>query len=81
MDSRGGHEPLYRAHPDWFAVDADGKPYRSGELYQACINGPYYDQYVPQILREIIERSHPQQQGPQGVDHRALITEPKWAIG
>jgi hypothetical protein len=60
MDSRGGHEPLYRAHPDWFAIDANGTPYRSGEMYQACINSPYYEQYIPQILREIIQRSHPQ---------------------
>src|SRR5579872_320733 len=33
MDSSKGHEALYRAHPDWFALDAFGKPYKSGEFY------------------------------------------------
>lgn len=60
MDSNRAHEPMYRAHPDWFAVDFNGRPYRAGELYVACINGPYYRVYLPDVLREIIERSHPQ---------------------
>ena len=29
MDSNSAHEDLYRAHPDWFTVDASGKPYRN----------------------------------------------------
>ena len=57
MDSNRTHEPFYRAHPDWFALDASGKPYRAGELYLMCINSPYYDEYIPDVLREIIERS------------------------
>jgi hypothetical protein len=60
MDSNRAHEEMYRAHPDWFAVDANGRPYRAGELYVSCINGPYYRQYLPDVLREIIERSKPQ---------------------
>lgn len=60
MDSSRAHEPFYRAHPDWFTVDASGKPFRAGELYVACINGPYYAQFIPDVLREIIGRSHPQ---------------------
>jgi hypothetical protein len=60
MDSNRAHEPMYHAHPDWFAVDAAGKPYRAGELYVSCINGPYYEQYLPDIHREIIERTHPE---------------------
>ncbi len=59
MDSNRAHEPLYQAHPDWFAVDADGRPYRAGELYISCINGPYYDEHIPAILREIIEWEKP----------------------
>ena len=43
MDSNRTHEELYRAHPDWFAVDAAGRPYRAGELYVTCINSPYYE--------------------------------------
>ncbi len=60
MDSNRAHEAFYKAHPDWFAVDAGGKPYRAGELYVSCINGPYYEEYLPGVLREIIERSHPE---------------------
>lgn len=60
MDSNRAHEDFYRAHRDWFARDAQGSPYRSGELYVTCINSPYYDEWIPGILREIIERSHPE---------------------
>ena len=29
-------------------------------MYVTCINSPYYDEYIPGVLREIIERSHPE---------------------
>jgi Hypothetical glycosyl hydrolase 6 len=60
MDSNRAHEEFYRAHPDWFAVDEAGRPHRAGELFIACVNGPYYDQHIPAILREIAERYHPE---------------------
>jgi hypothetical protein len=60
MDSNRTHEAFYNAHPDWFALDALGKPYRAGELYVTCVNGPYYEVYLPGVLREIIERTHPE---------------------
>ena len=60
MDSNRAHEAFYRAHPDWFAVDAEGKPYRDTDLYVACVNSPYYHEYIPSVLREIIERSRPE---------------------
>jgi hypothetical protein len=60
MDSNRAHEPLYRAHPDWFAVDADGKPFKAGEMFVACINSPYYEEWIPGILREIVTRYHPE---------------------
>jgi hypothetical protein len=60
MDSNRTHEAFYKAHPDWFAVDASGKPYRAGKLYLTCVNSPYYHEYIPGILREIIERTHPE---------------------
>jgi hypothetical protein len=59
MDSNRVHEPLYKAHPDWIAVDDTGAPYRSGDLFVTCINGPYYREYLPDVMREIIERSRP----------------------
>ncbi|HVX86844.1 MAG TPA: beta-galactosidase [Phycisphaerae bacterium] len=60
MDSSKAYQPLYDAHPDWFAVDAGGRPYRSGEYYLSCINTAYYSQWLPDIMREIIERYHPE---------------------
>ncbi len=59
MDSNRADKRFYVEHPDWFTHDAEGVPYRAGEHYIACINGPYYREYLPEILREIIERSHP----------------------
>ena len=59
MDSNRAHEEFYRAHPDWFAVDAEGRPHKAGELFVTCVNGPYYDEHIPAILREIAERYHP----------------------
>jgi hypothetical protein len=59
MDSNRAAEDFFKAHPDWFARDRDGEPIRAADKYVACINGPYYEEYVPGILREIIERSHP----------------------
>ncbi len=60
MDSNGAHEEFYRAHPDWFTVDANGRPYQSRELYVSCVNGPYYSEHIPAILREIATRYHPE---------------------
>ena len=40
MDSNRAHEDLYEAHPDWFAIDADGNPYRAADLYITCVNSP-----------------------------------------
>src|SRR5215510_14075197 len=59
LDSNRTHEAFYKAHPDWFAVDASGKPYRAGDLYVTCVNSPYYEEYIPAILREVIGRSRP----------------------
>jgi len=60
MDSGGAGEEFYQAHPDWFAVDAGGQPYRARGLYVSCINGPYYRDYIPDLLREIAGRYQPE---------------------
>jgi hypothetical protein len=59
MDSNRVHEPFYVAHPDWMARDAEGEPYRAGEMYVTCVHSPYYDQYLPAVLREIAARYRP----------------------
>jgi len=60
MDSNRAHEDLYRAHPDWFALDNTGRPHKAGDLFVTCVNSPYYEEHIPSILREIIERYHPE---------------------
>ena len=60
MDSNRTAEDFFKQHPDWFARDAKGDPYRAADKYITCINSPYYDEYLPGVLREIIERSRPE---------------------
>jgi hypothetical protein len=60
MDSNRTTEDFFKAHPDWFTRDHSGNPYRAADKYVTCVNGPYYDQYLPAVLTEIIERSHPE---------------------
>ena len=47
MDSTRTYEDVFRAHPDWFARDAEGEPFRSGDLYTVCVNGPWVRECVP----------------------------------
>jgi hypothetical protein len=60
MDSNRTAEDFYKAHPDWFARTQSGEPYRAADKYVTCINSAYYDEYLPGVLREIIERSNPE---------------------
>ena len=60
MDSNRTAEDFFKAHPDWFARDSSGDPYRAADKYVTCVNSPYYDEYLPGVLTEIIERSHPE---------------------
>jgi hypothetical protein len=60
MDSNRASEDFYRAHPDWFARDAKGDPYRAADKYITCVSSPYYDEYIPAVMAEIIERSRPE---------------------
>lgn len=60
MDCNRAHESLFLEHPDWFARDAEGRPYREGELFVTCVNSPYYAEHIPAVIREIVARSHPE---------------------
>ncbi len=59
MDSNRADEKFYVEHPNWFAVDGSGRPYRAGDLFIACVNSPYYETFIPNVLREVIDRYHP----------------------
>lgn len=60
MDSNRANEEFYKAHPDWFAIDEKGKPYRAADLYITCVNSPYYNEHIPAILTEIANLYHPE---------------------
>lgn len=60
MDSNRTAENFFKAHPDWFTRDRNGNPYRAADKYITCVNSPYYDEYLPAVITEIIERSHPE---------------------
>jgi hypothetical protein len=45
---------VFKAHPDWFCVDAQGNRTR-----QACMNGGYIYEYTPLIVKEIVANYKP----------------------
>lgn len=49
-------QEVFLARPEWFAVDAKGEPIEAHGYYVACPNGPYYREFGPQVVREILER-------------------------
>lgn len=60
MDINCTGEELYRLHPEWYCRDRDQHPILSQGRYVACVNGGYYQQFIPEIFREVIERYHPE---------------------
>src|SRR5438309_11479108 len=57
MDSSRVAEDFYRAHTDWMARQQSGEPYQVADRYITWVNSEYYDEYLPNIFQEIIERS------------------------
>jgi len=61
MDSNGAGDEVYKAHPDWFTRSPSGRPYpRDASLNMPCINGPYYREHIPAILREVATKYKPE---------------------
>lgn len=59
MDSNRVARDFFDAHPDWVCRDIEGKPYTLADKYVTCIGSAYYTEYLPSVMEEIIERSHP----------------------
>jgi hypothetical protein len=58
-DPHAAHQDVYDAHPDWIAVDAEGRRRRhwaSPELWVTCALGPYNFEFMTQVHREIATR-------------------------
>ena len=60
MDSNQATEDMYHDHPEWFAHDREGNPipFTRGRYY-TCINTPYFSEQLAGVIREIVERYHP----------------------
>lgn len=58
-DPHAIHDDAAAAHPEWVAVDAQGKRRRhwaAPELWVACALGPYNFEFMTQVTREIVTR-------------------------
>ncbi len=59
MDSNRVTKEFLDAHPEWICRTADGEPIMAGPKYVTCINSPYYTEYLPDVMREIVEHVQP----------------------
>jgi len=58
-DPHAAHQSVYDAHPDWIAVDAEGKKRRhwaTPELWVTCALGPYNFAFMTEVTKEIVSR-------------------------
>jgi Hypothetical glycosyl hydrolase 6/Beta-galactosidase trimerisation domain len=56
-DPHAAHQDVYDAHPDWIAVDAQGKKrkhWADPELWVTCGLGPYNFEFMTDVTREIM---------------------------
>ena len=58
-DPHAVHQDIYDAHPDWIAVDSEGRKRRhwaSPELWVTCALGPYNFEFMTDVHKEILSR-------------------------
>jgi hypothetical protein len=58
-DPHATYDDVRKAHPDWIAVDAGGKPRRhwaSPEMWVTCGLGPYHFEFMTAVHKEILTR-------------------------
>jgi hypothetical protein len=56
-DPHATYDDVHDAHPDWIAVDAEGRKRRhweSPELWVTCALGPYNFEFMTEVTREIV---------------------------
>jgi hypothetical protein len=57
VDPHAVHQDVYDAHPDWIAVEANGKPRRHWAMqtsWVTCGLGPYNFEFMTSVIREIM---------------------------
>jgi hypothetical protein len=61
-DPHATYDDVQAAHPDWIAVDAEGRPRRhwaSPEMWVTCGLGPYNIEFMTDVKKEIMSRYRP----------------------
>ena len=61
-DPHATYDDVQAAHPDWIAVDAEGRPRRhwaSPEMWVTCALGPYNFEFMTAVKKEIMSRYRP----------------------
>lgn len=59
MDINRAIKKFYDEKPGWFARKKDGSPFVTQGRYLGCVNSSYYKEFVPEVLKEIIKKYHP----------------------
>lgn len=59
MDISSTTKDMYEEHPAWYCRDRQGNPILSQGRYTTCVNGGYYQEFIPEIFTEVIEKYHP----------------------
>jgi Hypothetical glycosyl hydrolase 6/Beta-galactosidase trimerisation domain len=60
-DPHATYDDVQAVHPDWIAVDAEGKPRRhwaSPEMWVTCGYGPYNFEFMTDVKKELMTRYH-----------------------
>src|SRR5579859_4882017 len=58
-DPHATYDDVEAAHPDWIAVEADGKPRRhwaSPDMWVTCALGPYNFEFMTEVKKELMAR-------------------------
>lgn len=58
IDPHAVHDSVYRAHPEWVAVDIDGNPmphWSAPGIWLTCPFGTYSTEFIPQVNAEILK--------------------------
>lgn len=59
MDINCTTKDMYDEFPQWYCRDIEGNPILTQGRYTTCVNGGYYQKFIPQVFQEIIEKYHP----------------------
>ena len=59
MDINATSGKMYEEHPEWYCRDRNGDVIMSQGRYVTCVNGGYYQEFLPRVFEEIIDKYHP----------------------